>query len=280
MTRFDAESYWENRLVKNFDLQGVGRRNLGVHYNRWVYRVRRRVFLHVMNSLGVDFGSVDSLDVGAGTGFYIDRWKELGVRSVAGIDLTDVAVSRLRKRYPQSAFYNIDIGNDIGELHGHRFDVVSCMDVLFHIVDDNAYRRAFENVYTLLKPGGFFVFTEAFVHGPTRCSEHVVHRTLDDIESVLRGVWFRIVTRRPFLVLMNDPVEPDRPFLKAYWRVIQLMAQHIHFAGALVGAVSYPIELALVSLLKESPSTEIMLCQRLVGDSKLTSSSYCSASTD
>lgn len=262
MMQFDPKDYWRSRLISGFDLEGVGQRNCGIHYNRWAYRVKRRVFLRLIRSLDVDFGSADTLDIGAGTGFYVDCWKKLGVRSVAGIDLTDVAVSRLRKRYPHSAFYNIDIGKDIGELHGHRFDVVSCMDVLFHIVNDVAYRKAIENVRTLLKPGGFFVFTEAFVHGPTRRSEHVVHRGLHDIESILHGVGFRILNRQPFLVLMNDPVEPGRPFLTAYWRLLQTVVQHVHLAGAVAGAVLYPMELALVWLLKEGPSTQITLCQR------------------
>ena len=33
--------------------------------------------------------------------------------------------------------------------------------------------------------------------------------------------------------------------------------------GAVLGAVLYPLELALVARLKEGPSTELMLCRRL-----------------
>ena len=150
MTRFDAKDYWESRLVQDFDLHGVGQRGWGIHFNRWAYRVRRRVFLRMLRSPGIEFRSADTLDVGAGTGFYIDRWRELGVRSVTGIDLTDVAVGRLRKKYPESAFYKVDIGDAIGELRGHRFDVISCMDVLFHIVDDTSYQKAVQNAYNLL----------------------------------------------------------------------------------------------------------------------------------
>jgi hypothetical protein len=36
--------------------------------------------------------------------------------------------------------------------------------------------------------------------------------------------------------------------------------------GALIGAVLYPLEVALVSRLKEGHSTELMVCRRLPDD--------------
>ena len=94
MIHFDAKDYWEQRLLQAFDLDGVGRRNCGLPFNKWTYRARRSVFLRIVRSVDVEFSSAACLDIGAGTGFYIDCWRELGVRSVAGIDLTDVAVYR------------------------------------------------------------------------------------------------------------------------------------------------------------------------------------------
>jgi SAM-dependent methyltransferase len=262
MRRFDAKDYWERRLDEDFNLRSVGQRGWGIHFNRWAYRARRRAFLRMVRSLDINFRSADALDIGAGTGFYIDRWKELGVRSVAGIDLTDVAVNRLKEHYPECSFYKMDIGGDTGESERCRFDIVSCMDVLFHIVDDLRYRKALENVYELLRPGGFFVFSEAREKDSGGGAEYIVHRGLDDIESKLREVGFRIVTRRPFLVLMNDPVGPGKPLLRLYWRLLRKAVRWVYMGGAVAGAVLYPIELALVSLMKESPSTEIVLCQR------------------
>lgn len=268
MTPFDPKDYWERRLDEDFNLRSVGQLGWGIHFNRWAYRARRRVFLRVVRSLDIDFGSAHTLDIGAGTGFYIDRWKELGARSVAGIDLTDVAVSRLRERYPECSFYKVDIGAEIPEFRDVRFDIVSCMDVLFHIVDDLRYRKALENVYDLLKPGGFFVFSEARQKDSACRAEYIVHRGLDDIESKLREVGFRIVTRRPFLVLMNDPVGPGKPLLRLYWRLLRKAVRRVYMGGAVAGAVLYPIELALGSMIKQGPSTEIVLCQRPTSDAE------------
>ena len=75
MRKFNPKNYWETRLRKYFDLQGVGYLRLGNSFNNWAYKVRRHVFIRRMNTTGINFSKVDVLDVGSGTGFYIDRLK-------------------------------------------------------------------------------------------------------------------------------------------------------------------------------------------------------------
>lgn len=268
MKKFNARDYWEGRLSKNFSLGGVGQHSGGLQFNIWAYRARRRAFLRTVRSSGRALDTVQALDIGSGTGFYIDRWQELGVASVAGIDLTDVAVSGLKDKYPACSFYRADIGGDIPALGDGQFDFVSCMDVLFHVVDDERYRRAIENVYALVKPGGFFVFSEAFDKGLPGKADYIVHRGLEHIEDILRDVGFRTVARRPFLVLLNDPVGPDRWFMRVYWKLLRKIVRRFRVGGAVVGTVLYPIELTLAFLLKKSPSTGIVLCQRPLSDSQ------------
>lgn len=262
MTRFNPKEYWETRLTQDFSLQGVGRIKWGRHYNNWLYRVRRKVFLNLMRSCQIDFTKANILDIGSGTGFYIDRWKELGTKKIAGADLTAVAVTQLRHKYPQDTFYQVDISDDLGELRDQQFDVISCYDVMFHIVDDQGYQKALENVYSLLKPGGVFVFSDLFLHQETKRYQHVVHRSLDQVEQILRQVGFQIVKRQPMFMLMNEPVDSKNPILKRSWRILEKIIPKSDLIGLVVGGVLYPIELLLVSLLKESPATEIMLCQK------------------
>lgn len=268
MKKFNARDYWEGRLSKNFSLGGVGQHSGGLQFNIWAYRARRRAFLRTVRSSGRAMNAVRALDIGSGTGFYIDRWQELGVASVAGVDLTDVAVCGLKEKYPACSFYRADIGDDIPALGDGRFDFVSCMDVLFHVVDDARYRRALENVYDLLEPGGFFVFSEAFDKGLVGKADYIVHRGLDSIEDQLRDVGFRIVAKRPFLVLLNDPVGPDRWFMRLYWKLLRKVVRRFRAGGAVAGAMLYPIELTLGLLMKTSPSTGIVLCQRPASDEK------------
>ncbi|MFH0981081.1 MAG: class I SAM-dependent methyltransferase [Planctomycetota bacterium] len=261
MTGFNPQEYWENRLSQGFGLQQVGRINFGKCFNTWAYRIRRRVFLAVMKANCSSRTCGNILDIGSGTGFYVDRWEELRACRITGLDLTAVAVRRLARKYPQDTFYQVDIGDDLGDLKEQRFDAVSCMDVLFHVVDDQRYQRAIENIYGLLRPGGVFVFSEVFPRVRIHPSPHVQFRSRAEIEHILQTVGFEIVSRSPLLVLMGDPVDSPGLLHKAYWAMLSLMTRLEPF-GLVAGALLYPIELMLVFGLSESPSTEIMLCRK------------------
>ena len=136
------------------------------------------------------------------------------------------------------------------------------MDVLFHIVDDRRYRKAVQNIHALLKPGGLFVFSEFFLHRCARRSTHVVHRTLDTIQEFLRGAGFELIQRRPLFVLMDEPVDSRSRILRASWSVRQGALFLSPLTGLVLGPALYPIELILVSLMKESPASEIAVCRR------------------
>src|SRR5829696_5730512 len=166
-----------------------------------MYRVRRHVFLRTLRPLVTPRMRV--LDVGSGTGFYIDRWHELGVSSVTGADLTETAVEQLRRRYPADRFVRFDVTEEGAPLEPGSFELVSAMDVLFHVVE-----------------------------------------------------------RRPMFVLLNAPVDSRSRLLGTTWHVLSSASARRNVLGAILGAVAYPLELGLLSRVREGPSTELMVCRR------------------
>jgi 2-polyprenyl-3-methyl-5-hydroxy-6-metoxy-1,4-benzoquinol methylase len=272
MAQFDTRDYWERRLKRNYGLEGVGFLRLGKGYNTWLYRLRRSVFLRRMRATGIDFSGAEVLDVGSGTGFYVERWRELGVRKVVGLDLTTVATEQLQRDFPADEFHNVDIGSaDLGKdaspLAGRQFDVVSCFDVLFHIVNDEHFETAIENIATLVKPGGLFALSDYFVHPEVMewsiRAPHRVSRSLDHFHDVLKCNGFEVLQRRPMFVLMNEPVDSGSRLAKARWFAIAGPVAVSNALGTLVGAVVYPLEWLLVTASKESPTTEMMICRKL-----------------
>jgi 2-polyprenyl-3-methyl-5-hydroxy-6-metoxy-1,4-benzoquinol methylase len=256
----NISDYWESRLEENFGLHGTGYISLGKEYNNFLYKVRRNVFLRKMKSMHIDFTSSDVLDIGCGTGFYVDLWNKIGVRTLTGIDITNIAVRSLKSKYPGQEFYRADISNqqDIENLNTKKYDIVSAFDILFHIVDDNRYENAIKNIHSMVKPKGIFVFSDNFVHGPAITSTYQVSRSLSHIEKTLVENGFEIIQRRPMFVLMNTPVDTTNRASKRIWKALSLLLQRF-----MVGCFLYPIELILVSLLKESASTEIMICRKV-----------------
>jgi SAM-dependent methyltransferase len=266
MSGFDPRKYWEERLTRNFGLHGVGYIGLGGPYNDWLYRVRRHVFRRIAAFLPFDPASSSVMDLGSGTGFYVEQWREIGVRRITGIDLTAVAVERLRRRFPESEFHQLDIAGG-GPFPGSPYDVISAFDVLFHIVDDDAYRRALAAVSESLRPGGWLLLSENFLHRPTVRAEHVVSRSAPEIEAALRQAGLEVVRRGPMFVLMNYPVDA-KAAAGHLWSAMTLPVRAHRglgrITGFLLGAALYLPELLLTRILRESPSTEYAVCRKLL----------------
>ncbi len=266
---FSPKTYWEERLAGAYDLQGVGYASLGLPYNRWLYRVRRRVFQTAVRSiLSADF-SGKVLDVGSGTGFYIDQWKAAGLKDITGSDLTETAVARLREKYPGYRFSLLDIGAGECGFEPESFDYISAFDVFFHIVDTGRYVSAIDNVHALLKSRGWFLWSDNFLqNGRELIAQHQVSRSLDRTTAILREAGFEIVARKPMFWLMNAPIDSKSLLLQKWWRILERLLRTHPGLGSPAGALLYPLELLLVGLLHESPTTEIMVCRKLLQQRK------------
>jgi SAM-dependent methyltransferase len=257
---FDPERYWSNRLEQSYSLEGVGYLGMGDAYNRWMYAVRRAVFVRVAKEF-VDVPRARVLDTGSGTGFYVALWRELGATDVTGSDLTAVAVERLGAGFPDTDFHQLDLTQPLAAELG-QFDVVSAMDVLFHIVDDAGYAQAIENLARLLTPGGTLILSENLVHGRTDRGEHQASRTIEEVSGLLRRAGLATELRRPLFVLMNTPVDSGSAFLHRLWTAVNVLVRGGPRRAWAVGAAMYPLELVLTRVVREGPSTEIVVCRK------------------
>jgi 2-polyprenyl-3-methyl-5-hydroxy-6-metoxy-1,4-benzoquinol methylase len=255
--------YWESRLRQNWGLHGVGHISYGVPYNRWLYKVRRNIFNREMARLGVDWKHSDVLDVGSGTGFWIDAWKGLGVHSITGSDVTQVAVDHLQVAYPDSRFTRLDISGGLeSQCPGGPYNVVSAFDVLFHITNDARFADAIANISRLLTPSGYFIFSDNFLHGHGVRGDHQVSRSLQEISDIVTKAGFQIIRRVPMFILMNAPVDISAPWPLKFWRLAMLPVRAVPLLGSIYGALLYPVELQLTRFLRESPTTEMMICRK------------------
>lgn len=97
------------------------------------------------------------LDVGAGTGHWIDFYRDvLESRSIVGVDFSEVAAEKLRKRYAGNADIRIvhsDITLREPDFLG-RFDVVNAIGVMFHIIDDAKWLESIRNTCAYLTDRG------------------------------------------------------------------------------------------------------------------------------
>lgn len=259
---FDPRSYWEDRL-RDCSLAAVGHRAASSQLNRWMYRVRRHVFLQVIRRRDVRLERI--LDVGSGSGFYINCWKEVGVSRIEASDFTEKAIKYLSEAYPDIGLHHLDIATEElpPELEG-AFDAVSAMDVLFHVLDEDSFQEALENVKRILKPRGLFIWSDNFLRHPSRSRmNHVSHRSLETTKERLREVGFEVIDRRPLLYWLNQPIDSESRMRQRIWTGITRLSQLHPIAGHLIGAILYPVEILSVKLFPESPTTELMVCIKI-----------------
>ncbi len=260
---FRAADYWEERLSAEFSLQGVGDIGLPLSYNRWLYRVRASAFRHMLRCLkgAPERGTV--LDVGSGTGFYIDQWLSRKPASLTGSDITETVVRNLSAQFPAASFVRCDIGGDLpASLEPASFDAISAYDVLFHIVDSDAYARAIRNFADLLKPGGYLIFSDNLVNSDQSHDKHQISRRESDVRDLLASNGLKVEKVFPMFIFMNDPVRSRSRVMRALFSRIYRIAARGEGWGQVAGTMLYPIEVMALRLMSRGPSTEILICRR------------------
>jgi SAM-dependent methyltransferase len=128
------------------------------------YTFSRRRLLLLLN--GLPWKTM--LEVGCGCGYVadqIDRTFYPG-RRVSGCDISQTAVNRAKKKFPNPVFFVADFatpGAWINPLYTHRYDVVVLSQMLWYVLHGSCLRATFENALMLLEPHGHIVVQNAFL---------------------------------------------------------------------------------------------------------------------
>ncbi|MFQ5851580.1 MAG: class I SAM-dependent methyltransferase [Candidatus Binatia bacterium] len=157
--------------------------------------------------IGVDGKKV--LDAGAGSGVFTKFYVDHGAR-VTAVDISEDALRDIRKKCPSASLLCCDL-KDLDYVKKESFDVVHCADVLYHITDDEAWRRTIANLARASKR--FLILHDRYVRWrPVAGWSHVKARrtaeTRDESSKlgfVERGRYAThiLYVRFPFVLLAN-----------------------------------------------------------------------------
>lgn len=259
---FDPAAYWEMRLRQEYSLAGVGHLSFGEGFNRIAYEARASAVKRLIRRHVRDPARARVLDVGSGTGFYLRLWRGLGTVDLTGCDMTQVAVERLRagEGVPVQQWA---AGSPGAFPFTGSFDAISCMDVLFHIVDDDPFHRALRQFHDLLAPTGRLFFSDLFLqHAQAPVQAHFRCRSLKEYEAALGGAGLRVIDRRPLLYLLNGPGDSRSPLLWRWWTHLERLHQRDPAAAERRARRVLPLEKLLLLMAREGPSSEVMVCAR------------------
>jgi 2-polyprenyl-3-methyl-5-hydroxy-6-metoxy-1,4-benzoquinol methylase len=199
--QYNPKAYWENRLRNDFSARGVGHIGFSDAYNRWLYRRKRSCIEAALR--GVSLRGKDVLDVGCGTGFFVEWYLAKGAR-IYGIDLTDVSIQRLQQQF-DGKFKVQDVSDPAFDPFDKKFDVVNIWDVFYHIVSDDAFDSALENIQKSINKNGLLLFTD-FVgqDGDVLIADHVKARCFGTYSAMLTARGFSFKENLPLYRLLNN----------------------------------------------------------------------------
>jgi SAM-dependent methyltransferase len=268
---YDPRDHW-SQLHARGDLSSVGQSGLPADLNSWLYRaLERRVRWFVRRHHALD-GVTNVFDVGSGTGYWVKVWHDMGVPRVDGCDLVPAAVERLEAAFGPAGdrFVAADIGAPEPGLPAGPYGLVSVMNVLLHLTNDDAFRRALANVAGLVGPGGSLLLVEPILLDPsygrvpteTQTSRA---RALAAYRDPLEAAGLRLVELRGALAMANNPIEAGSR--TAYERYVRWWRWVARRAKASPGSIRWvgPLMLWLDRLALAAgaaPSSKIVLFRR------------------
>jgi SAM-dependent methyltransferase len=193
------KNYWEERLKNRFNLQGVGHIGFSKAYNHWLYQRKRRCLETALHD--IKLADKDVLDIGCGTGFFVKWYLQKRAR-VWGVDITETSVQQLQQQF-DGEFYTQDI-TAAGFSLSKKFDLVNMWDVIYHVVDPEAFARGFDNIAGSLKEGGLLLFTDWFgAPSDVKIADHVQARCLDTYQAFMSQKGFSLLKLYPLFTNLN-----------------------------------------------------------------------------
>ncbi|MBA3301465.1 MAG: class I SAM-dependent methyltransferase, partial [Thermoleophilaceae bacterium] len=172
--RYEARRYWSERLESRFDLSGTGHQDYSPAYNEWLYKAKHRALDRALK--GVILPGDRVLDIGSGTGWVVENLLRRGA-AVTGCDIAPVSVERLSDRFPDTTFHQCQIGAEPLPGEDGSYDIVTAMDVIYHVTDDQAFEAGLAEIARVLGPGGHLVATDRLGEENHDDADHVRFRS-------------------------------------------------------------------------------------------------------
>lgn len=242
---------WDAEMLRRPAGVIVGRGDYCANYNRWLYRSKERAIQRLLKKHGVDIAGTNVLDVGSGLGYWFHWFRARDAASVTGLDNSTEAVRRLSKRFPNASLFCSDITSDLAL--GEEFDIVSAIDVLFHLSADDDFERAVRNLASVVKLGGAMVVTDRFGRHTPHSTGRGCWRSTEHYQRVLRPLGLEIASIQPVAMLMNGGLHDTLA------RPRRLLSRPVHLVEEALAPVLYALDAAAMP----RPNLQVMLARRL-----------------
>jgi len=262
----DQRAYWKSRVTGQIDLGVVGLRSLGRDYNEYIYRRRLEVLTSVIRDSSKPISELRVLDIGCGSGFYVDYWRNLGVRDLVGVDVSADSVALMTARYPNFRFYSMDATETsaFDKLEG-KFDIITIFDVMYHIIDDDSALRLLLNACGRLSDDGVILLFDHVGRKDYGFVRHVRFRGRETYRNWLSVAGLSLTRRVPLFVFLTPPVcgvKIADYVVSGLYKVAGMVFRLIAPVGRLFGLLFYKIDEIARLVHVRLPNQELLILSR------------------
>jgi len=185
----------------------TGHRQFSLAYNKAMYVIATERLQQALAVAEIDLTGKRVLDIGAGFGYFVQKYLDWGAKRVAGVDLTAVSVQALQQQFPGHEFFQADISDPALSITG-PYDLVSAISMIFHIVEEARFQQALTNMARLVQPGGHLLIVDAFRSSWVLTARHAKLRDLSAYRPNLEREGFTDLRLSPMYYLMGQSFVP------------------------------------------------------------------------
>lgn len=189
-----TRAYWDNRHREHDDLASGGHIGLDRAGNELFYALRLGTLLALVGDLTSPAAPLFVLDAGCGKGHFARALTRCGHR-VDAFDASGEAIDRARAAGggPRYAESRLDAWRS-----PWPYDVVLCVDVLFHVLDDTEWTAGLRNLASLVRVTGRLILTDEDRPAPRALGDYILHRPTAAYRKLLEPLGLRHTEFRPY----------------------------------------------------------------------------------
>ncbi|MFC5212966.1 class I SAM-dependent methyltransferase [Streptomyces coerulescens] len=193
-THDGTRTYWETRHAEHDELTSGGHIGLDRPGNELFYAQRLGTLLSLVGDLSSPAAPLFVLDAGCGKGYFARALARCGHR-VDAFDASRTAVDHARAEGggPRYAVAALDEWRA-----PWPYDIVVCVDVLFHVLDDEEWAAGLRNLASLVRVAGRLIVTDEDTAHRTPRGAYIVHRPLTAYRAELEPLGLRHTLSEPY----------------------------------------------------------------------------------
>ncbi|OIJ64777.1 class I SAM-dependent methyltransferase [Streptomyces mangrovisoli] len=187
-------AYWDARHRDHDDLASGGHIGLDRAGNELFYALRLGTLLSLVGDLASPAAPLFALDAGCGKGHFARALARCGHR-VDAFDASPAALAHARAEGGGPRYALASLANWRSPW---PYDLVLCVDVLFHVLDDGQWAAGLRNLASLVRLTGRLIVTDENLERRRPRGDYIVHRPLAAYRAALEPLGLRHTLFRPY----------------------------------------------------------------------------------